>query len=234
MTDITAATESLLLDEGASLVGFADIRELPSDIRQGMDYAVSIALALDPVIIRGIADGPTAPYYEEYCRANRFLSRLVKRTADFLREKGCRAHAIEPTVEALDDDTLATPLPHKTVATRAGLGSIGKSALLVTERFGTAVRLTTVLCDYPFETGTPVNTSRCGNCHECVTHCPARAISGNHWEAGIERALICDAFACCKTARDLSAKIGIKATICGICIHVCPWTQKYIKTSNSR
>ena len=42
-----------------------------------------------------------------------------------------------------------TVMPHKTVAVHAGLGWIGKSALFVTEKYGSAVRLTSVLTDAP-------------------------------------------------------------------------------------
>ncbi|MHC4537651.1 MAG: 4Fe-4S double cluster binding domain-containing protein [Planctomycetota bacterium] len=68
----------------------------------------------------------------------------------------------------------------------------------------------------------------CGDCRECADHCPAKAIKGNNWQLGCSRDSIYDAFACCETATKLAKKIGIQPTICGICINVCPWTQKYI------
>ena len=45
-----------------------------------------------------------------------------------------------------------TALPHKTIATRAGIGWIGKSALLVTAKYGSAIRLSSILTDTPIET----------------------------------------------------------------------------------
>jgi len=38
-----------------------------------------------------------------------------------------------------------------------------------------------------------------------------------------------DAFACKKKAVESTARLGIEGDLCGICIAVCPWTQKYIK-----
>jgi len=195
-----------------------------------MKSAISIAVALQAEIIREISNGPTRRYYGEYKRANELLSGLCAGAVETLRACGHKAVAIEPTVEINEGvrRTLTTPLPHKTVATRAGLGWIGKSALLITKEYGPAVRLATVLTDAPLETGEPIDDSGCGDCSECVVRCPAKAICGRNWKAGSPRDSIYDAFGCCAEAKERSRAIGIHATICGICINACPWTQKYL------
>jgi len=195
-----------------------------------MKSAISIAVALEAAIIREISSGPTRRYYAEYKRVNELLSGLCGGAVETLRTCGYKAVAIEPTVEINEAvrRTLTTPLPHKTVATRAGLGWIGKSALLITKEYGPAVRLATVLTDAPLETAEPIDDSGCGDCAECVARCPAKAISGRSWKAGLQRDLIYNAFACCAEARERSRAIEIDATICGICINACPWTQKYL------
>lgn len=227
---LNSRIESQLKNQGACLVGFADVSGLPAGVTGSMKSAISIAVALEPSIIKEISNGPTRPYYGEYKRANELLSDLCAEAVETLRACGHKAVAIEPTVEINEGvrRTLTTPLPHKTVATRAGLGWIGKSALLITKEYGPAVRLATVLTDAPLEAGTPVDGSHCGDCVECVLHCPAKAIFGENWKAGLERDSIYDAFACCAQAKTLSNRIGLQVTICGICINACPWTQKYI------
>jgi epoxyqueuosine reductase len=65
--------------------------------------------------------------------------------------------------------------------------------------------------------------SHCGKCRLCVTACPAAAPHGRNWTAGMAREEFFDAFRCREHARRLSAARGINATICGICIAVCPW-----------
>ena len=230
MASLNTQIRAKLIKEGASLVGFADVRGLPADLRCSMKFAISMAVALDVSTVNEIQKGPTMRYYHEYKKVNKLLTNLTRSAADYLKRRGNVALAIKPTVEGKDLDyrTLTTPLPHKTVATRAGLGWIGKSALLITEKYGAAVRLATVLTDAEFEVANPVNTSHCGDCKKCVECCPGKAILGRNWEAGAERQTIYDAFACCDTAGRLSKRIGIPSTICGICINVCPWTQKYI------
>jgi len=228
MVTLSSEIKTRLIEEGACLVGFADISELGVEVRGKMRFAVSMAVALDAGIIDEISKGPTKRYYQEYKRANEFLSYLCKETVDILKKHGNNAAAIEPTVEELDFEILATKLPHKTIATLAGLGWVGKSALLITREYGPAIRLASVLTDAEVEVGEPIKKSHCGDCDKCVSHCPARAISGETWEHGMKREIIYDAFACCDNAKELSGKIGVPSTICGICINVCPWTQQYI------
>lgn len=230
METLNSQIESRLISAGASLVGFADISGLPAEARGDMEFAISIAVALDVSIVSEISDGPTQRYYLEYVRVNEFLSRLCASMVDFLENRGHKARAIEPTIriEGSAKKTLSTPLPHKTVATRAGLGWIGKSALLITKAYGPALRLATVLTDARLEVGQPVDDSLCGDCTKCVDRCPAKAIVGDNWRKGTERQSIYDAHACCAMAKSLAGRKDIPVTICGICIHACPWTQKYI------
>lgn len=223
-----------LVKEGAALVGFADISELPRYIRRSMDYSVSIAVKLDAGIIEEIADGPTESYYQEYMRVNKLLEKLGRRAGEILKGEKKNSVVIRPSVskDELDRKTLATLLPHKMVATRAGLGWIGKSALLITKEYGPAVRLASVLTDAEFEeVGRPVNSSQCGECRKCVDSCPVKAIVGENWQVGMQRGAIYDAFRCFERAKVVSQAIGSAAPICGICINACPWTQKYIRST---
>jgi epoxyqueuosine reductase len=193
-----------------------------------MPSAVSIAVALDASVIAGISGGPTQEYCSEYRRANALLWELAQYAASVIEDLGYRAIPKKPTHAGIDPETQSTILPHKTVATRAGLGWIGKCALLVTEEYGSAIRITSVLTDAELETATPVEDSRCGDCTLCVEFCPGKAPSGKNWKADIPRDSFFDAFACATAARKrATAKIGIDDTICGICIAVCPCTIQY-------
>ena len=226
MNNLSYEIKQSLLNKKASLIGFADIGNMPQNVRHSLNYAISIAVALDPYIIAKLNTGPTREYYLEYQRANDLLSYLGKFTADMLTDNGYKAIPMEPTSDSVNQKTLATALPHKTAATRAGLGWIGKSALLITEEYGAAIRLNTILTDAELETATPVEVSRCNGCMICVNSCPSRVHTPKNWNVNMKREDFYDAFACKKTLRDFEEKIGIG--ICGICIAVCPWTRKYI------
>ncbi|MFC1947447.1 4Fe-4S double cluster binding domain-containing protein [Chloroflexota bacterium] len=216
---------SFLESEGADIVGFADLRSLPAAVRSDYPYGVSIAVALDPVIIRKIINGPDLEYLLEYRRANELLDSLGDKAVRFLEEKGYRTKWFSATNTGIDRDTLSTALPHKTVATRAGLGWIGKCALLITPEFGSAVRITSVLTDAELPAGTPKNNSDCGDCRICVDICPGNAVTGREWEAGMSRDLLYDPFECREVARKWQReREGITDNICGMCIAACPWT----------
>jgi epoxyqueuosine reductase QueG len=220
--------EHRLIAQGACLVGFGEVGDLPAGLTGGLPRAVSIAVALDPAVVREISGGPTPHYFAEYKRVNELLARLCEQTAGIIGKLGRRAKAIEPTAAHFDELTLSMPVQHKTIATRAGLGWIGKSALLITKEYGSAVRLSSVLTDAEFPTGGPMDESHCGDCRRCVDCCPAGAIAGCHWRAGTPREALYNAFACRDCASRLAGRQRIEATICGICINVCPWTQRYI------
>ncbi len=223
-----------LIDAGASLVGFADIRELPSDVRRNLPVGITIACALRPEIVMQISDGPTKAYEAEYNRLNELLNTLGALGVSILENHGYRAVSLISTQSKLNRDTLATPLPQKTTARLAGLGWVGKCALLVTEEYGSAIRMNTVLTDAPLPVGTPIDESRCEKCDACVVICPAVAASGHDWKPGMDRAEFFDAFACYEEAKSTSRSRNIDATICGLCIAACPWTKKYIKRYNKK
>jgi len=228
MPTLNEALLTFLISRGASLAGFADLHEIDADARDGFPFGISIAIALDPKIMSDVKEGPTAAYYAEYKRLNGLLDDLSQKTTRLLIEKGFKAQA-RPTTYDLDKKTLSARLPHKTVATRAGLGWIGKCALLVTKKYGSAIRLTTVLTDAPLIAGKPVNESLCLHCTHCIDACPAHAHTGAAWQVGMPREALYDAFACRNTALALSQKgFGITITLCGLCIVACPWTKKYL------
>jgi len=218
-----------LTGRGASFTACADLGVLRPELRCGLPVGIVIGVSLDGKIVAGISDGPTPAYAAEYERVNERLSRLGKACAGFLEDRGWRAVAFEPSMFVTDRTRLETPLPHKTVATLAGAGWIGKCALLVTGKWGSAVRINSVLTDAPLPVGEPVTESRCGECELCVEACPAGAASGRNWRAGMERGAFFDAAACRDCASRLALRAGSNRTICGICIAVCPFTRAFIR-----
>ncbi|MHC6178437.1 4Fe-4S double cluster binding domain-containing protein [Clostridium sp. JNZ X4-2] len=233
MNYLSTELRKCLIGKGASIVGFADLKDIPEDQRENYRYGISIAVAMNPYIIAGIKNGPTKDYYAEYARVNELLDNLDEYAAKIIRQYGFKALPKVKRIIQTDKTTLKTTLPHKTVATRSGIGWIGKCALLVTKEFGSAVRLSTILTDAELNIGLPINESKCGKCSTCTSFCPSNAVLGINWSINTDRSNYFDAFKCRDEAQKRSNELGVEERICGKCIFVCPWTQKYLKSQNS-
>ena len=227
--DLSADLRSLLTSSGACLVGYADLADLPEDARAGLPRGVSLAVPLDPAIIARLLEGPFPEYVDLYRERNALLNTLAEQAAAFLQTQGYAALPQRATDGPQDRATLTTPLPHKTVATLAGLGWIGKCALLITREFGSALRLNSVLTDAPLPVAEPVTESRCGACVLCTAICPGTAVSGELWQAGQPREALLDAFTCFREHKRQMESAGMDYALCGRCITVCPWTQSYLQ-----
>ncbi len=236
--------KKLLYENGASLIGFGRLEGLYSkmspDAPRSEDsetepfnipeypYGVAIVLAYPKEVIRGIGNSPTMEYYNDYHRLNDELDELAVMCAKYIEEQGYYAYP-QLTATMKEYGIFRTIMPHKTVAVKAGLGWIGKSALFVTEQYGSAVRLTSVLTDAPLEVKDTILPSGCGDCMVCTKACPGKAISGRKVSPGLDRDEFFDALACRKKARELAAEaLDKKITLCGKCIEVCPYTRRYL------
>jgi epoxyqueuosine reductase QueG len=225
MNALSVDLHDFLLNKGASLCGFADLTGI---VDHKLQHGVSVAIKLPVPVLQSIADGPSRTYFDAYHEINEKLDGLVTAGAEYLQARGYRVHA-QTRANVHEHTGYRTDLPHKTVATRAGLGWIGKSALLVTGAFGPAIRLSSLLTDAPLSFGEPIGRSKCGNCTACVDHCPGKAISGKLWDTAMDREEFFDADACRKAARVLSKELlNEEISLCGKCIEVCPYTKGYI------
>ena len=181
---------------------------------------ISMLARLDPLVVRGFRHGPTEEYAREYFRLNAALDDASGTLVDVLRVQGHAAESVPATIGgAVNGDRL---FPHKTAATSAGLGWIGKTALFVSHDFGPAVRLATVFTDLDLPPGEPVVEGRCGACRDCVDACPAGCGRDVTWRAGMPREELFDAGAC---RHQMSLFPAVGAQVCGICIAACPYTR---------
>ena len=215
--------------------GVADLSMLSTPVdRNGEDFpmAVAWALPMTPTIMVGIQNGPNQAYADEYARVNTRINDLAHRLADEIRAHGHRAQALAAS-ERTDTVNIKGDFPHKTAATLAGLGWIGRHCQLITRPFGSWVRLGTVFTEIQMPVGSPVRRHFCGRCRRCVDACPAGALSGAAWQPGLPRNRILDAGACdrWKKAHYFQYHGGHN---CGICSAVCPYGLKTLKRNQKR
>lgn len=210
--------------------GFANLSGLLHEKFEGYSYGISILRKLDDAVIDGIKEAPTGEYLQHYDTINGQLKVMVEDIVSDLRGAGIKALTINPTFTTNPEEfdrmlpTLRYDISHKMVATRAGLGWIGKTDLFISTKFGARLRLTSILIDQEFiPESKPIEKSRCGSCSVCVEKCPAQAATGQLWDINTDRDVFFDAFKC----RDKCSEFGrthlkIDRRICGICVAVCP------------
>ena len=218
---------ALLHKNGCDIVGFADLRILPEEMRQGYDCGILLALPFSKEAMVENNQGQPQRYYDEHKPMDEAFTRLRALTAQFLHSRGYQALTDTPAC-VIDKNTLCAMLPQKTVATLAGIGWIGKTAMLVTHKAGSAVRMTAVLTDAPFACAAPVMKSLCDpDCNACFEACPGKAPLGGLWEVGVAREEFFNAHACQAAAHARAkATLGIDKAMCGLCISSCPITKK--------
>ncbi len=224
-----------LLPEEDFIWGFADLKGLIDEKFGNYTCGISIGKRLDPRIVDKVVNAPTLEYFSHYREMNEELSRISDRVSDSLNNSGVPTLKITPSVttEELDtkyNEALRTDLSHKMVATRSGLGWIGKTALFISNKFGPRLRLVTILTSYPLPLSQkPITSSRCGTCNLCVEACPAHAATGDLWDTTIDRDQFFNAHKCRNQCKIFGDQFNQDIRICGICVAVCPINRSYIE-----
>lgn len=172
-----------LKNKGVNEFGFAKLDN---------DYAISFYIAIPSDIVKKFSTGVSLEILKEI---DNKLNQITLEVVEFLESNNYKA-------EISDNDLIAT---------KAGLGWIGKSGFLITKKYGSAIRLKSILTDASLEYTQPIINSSCGSmCRFCSSSCDK--INGIMWNdnLAISNLKECDDF-------------------CGKCIFICPHTQRYLK-----
>ena len=216
------------------IYGFADLNGLINGPYSSYYYGISIGKKLDTKIVETISKGPTKEYYQHYSQINKELQELSEKIVIKMNQSGFDAITVRPSVTTHELDsyynlTVNNPLSHKMVATRAGLGWIGKTGLFVSHQFGPRLRLVSVLTRTPLVPQLPpVVKSQCGSCNICVDECPASAANGKLWDISVDRDEFYNVQKCknkCWEFGDKKLNPKTNVNICGVCVSVCPKGQ---------
>ncbi len=126
------------------------------------------------------------------------------------------------------------PVLERGWAAKAGLGFIGKNAMLISRRHGNWLFLATILTRQEFVADAPVRKQAsdfadvgllCGKCTRCLDACPTQAFAA----PGVVDARRCVSYQTIENKgiipRELRAGIGNRIYGCDICLEVCPWNR---------
>lgn len=182
---LTPNVKSVALENGADLVGITSTEQL-SEHQESIDRLLPAAKRVVVVVSRHslaaissktneVGQFDTIHTYNETARACHSMVR-------FLEELGHSAVAV-PAFIPLDMSEnkkgMKGEVSWRQAGYKAGLGSYGENGLLVTEKYGSAIRLAGILTDAELELDSPLKTDACDHCMECVTCCPPKALLGN-------------------------------------------------------
>ena len=213
-----------------TLWGAADLRSFSTPLDatgRGFPAALSWAVPMNPEIMVNIRNGPDQAYADEYARVNNRINELSVALSAEIGNRGFRAKPLAASART-DTINIKGDFPHKTAATRAGLGWVGRHCQLITRPFGSWVRLGTVFTDIDLPCGPTIERNFCGRCMRCVEACPAKALKGEAWYPGLAREEILDVRACDNWKKAHYHQYH-KGHNCGICSAVCPYGLKTLK-----
>ena len=168
--------EKYLLELGASKVGYADVEGLANELVD-LPNGISLVLKLPKEAMELVNDEDYETYWKCFHAQIDKLTEIALKGEKYIKNLGYDAFALTMARNECDMEKLLSILPYKTIATKAGLGWIGRSALFVTPEYGSAVALGAILTDMPLEFGSPITDSQCDECTNCQDACPVNAIN---------------------------------------------------------
>ena len=131
------------------------------------------------------------------------------------------------------------PVLERSLAARAGLGFVGKNAMLISRRHGNWLMLAAILTRVPLEPDPPVRKKfprplaagdnpvglLCGKCTRCLDACPTKAFP----RPGVVDSRRCISYQTIENKgvipRELRPGIGLRIYGCDVCLEVCPWNR---------
>ncbi|HET8761993.1 MAG TPA: tRNA epoxyqueuosine(34) reductase QueG [Gemmatimonadales bacterium] len=183
--------------------------------------ARSVVVVLDNYYYDDSDQNATPPKVAKYARGKDYhdtVGRRLEGLAERLREAG--AGHTRCYVDA-------GPIPERELARRAGLGWIGKNAMLIRPGVGSFFFIGEILTDLELALDAPFETDHCGSCSRCIDACPTDAIV----EPRVVDATRCISYLTIEQKGpipdDLAAKMDGWVFGCDICNDVCPWNVRF-------
>ncbi|RMF18670.1 MAG: tRNA epoxyqueuosine(34) reductase QueG [Gammaproteobacteria bacterium] len=167
-----------------------------------------------------VLESPEKAYISRYALGrdyHKMMRKKLARLAEWLRDR-----IAETEYRAFVD---SAPVLERAVAQKAGLGWIGKNAMLIHPKAGSYAFLGELFTNLPLPVDAPFEKQHCGRCNACIPACPTGAIVA----PGIVDARRCISYLTIEYRGDIPEALrplmGNRIFGCDDCQLVCPWNR---------
>ncbi len=221
MSNINIEIEQQLKNEHVDFIHFVDISMLDIKQNRGLPFAILIGVAISPHFLQTVCNTPNYIHTleDEYAQTESRVGLIADKLANNLISSGYKALSQSDNglmaENAFNFETKTSALPHKTIAILSGIGYIGKSNLFITEEYGAAQCLGSVLTNAPLTVAkNNILQPKCNRCTICHHICPQKALHGVCWNTNVPRDEIVNVYNC---------------ITCLKCLAYCPKSRAYMK-----
>ncbi len=218
-----------LLSDGVGdmewLARHQDIRLQPSLLLPDLQRILLVALPYSPEADSN--DIKRARY-----AAGKDYHKLLRKKLTQIGATLCAGYEYRATVDS-------APVNERQLAVLAGIGWIGKNALLIHPQHGSFVFIGCLLTTAPLPVFSgPVRQSHCGSCTNCIQRCPTKALLSSSNGNGRVLSTRCISYLTIEhngvIPRELAEKFNGWWYGCDICQEVCPWNRFALPAGDER
>jgi epoxyqueuosine reductase len=209
------------LARGADLVGFAaaaDFAEAPAGFQPQdiMPQARSVVVMARALPAGAVLSANQVVYTAHHLNNVKQLDELARAVALFIEAQGGLAVPVpadDPYFHWEEDRKHGMGiLSHRHAAVRAGLGIIGKNALVITPQYGNRVEFVSILTDLTLTPSAPAPDLCPPGCRLCLSACPAEALDGSRTVVQLK----------CRSNLSMKSARGHNLVKCWQCRAACP------------
>ncbi|MHC4309664.1 MAG: tRNA epoxyqueuosine(34) reductase QueG [Planctomycetota bacterium] len=208
-----------------------DKRTNPAKLLENAQSVICVGLNYTPPSAQGTRDerrgtrGRVANYarYEDY---HLFIKTRLSKLADFISSAAGMDYEFKICVDSV-------PLAERTLATRAGIGFIGKNHMLINPTLGPQIFLGEIITSLKLQTDKPIS-DRCRSCDKCIEACPTGALRTD----GQFDANKCISYLTIEhkgqMPADLAERTGDRLFGCDECVLACPYQENTAVCKNKQ
>jgi epoxyqueuosine reductase len=180
----------------------------------GLNYTPPKTQKQPPAQISPMGKVANYAQYEDY---HLFIKKRLRKLVDFISSAAGGSHNFKICVDSV-------PLAERALATRAGLGFIGKNHMLINPTLGPQIFLGEIITSLKLQTDEPISDS-CRSCNKCIEVCPTGALRTD----GQFDANKCISYLTIEhkgqVPTDLAERIGDRLFGCDECVLVCRYQE---------